>query len=50
LIEEEFQPDGYNMGMNYGTAAGQTVPHFHCHMIPRYVGDMDDPRGGYVTA
>lgn len=46
LIEEEFQPDGYNLGMNCGTAAGQTVPHFHCHVIPRYVGDMDNPRGG----
>jgi diadenosine tetraphosphate (Ap4A) HIT family hydrolase len=46
LIEEEFAPDGYNIGMNCGEAAGQTVMHFHCHLIPRYKGDMDDPRGG----
>jgi diadenosine tetraphosphate (Ap4A) HIT family hydrolase len=46
LIEEEFQPDGYNIGMNCGESAGQTVFHFHCHVIPRYNGDMEDPRGG----
>jgi len=40
------QPDGYNIGMNCGSAAGQTVMHFHCHVIPRYKGDMADPRGG----
>jgi superfamily II DNA or RNA helicase/diadenosine tetraphosphate (Ap4A) HIT family hydrolase len=39
-------PDGYNVGFNAGTAAGQTVAHLHVHMIPRYHGDMDDPRGG----
>ena len=42
----EEQPDGYNIGMNCGEAAGQTVFHFHCHVIPRYIGDMEDPRGG----
>src|SRR5688500_13807981 len=46
LITKEHTPDGYNIGMNCGEAAGQTVMHFHCHVIPRYKGDMDDPRGG----
>ncbi|MFN7813305.1 MAG: HIT domain-containing protein, partial [Planctomycetia bacterium] len=40
------KPDGYNVGFNAGTAAGQTVPHVHVHVIPRYAGDMPDPRGG----
>jgi superfamily II DNA or RNA helicase/diadenosine tetraphosphate (Ap4A) HIT family hydrolase len=39
-------PDGYNVGFNSGGAAGQTVPHVHIHVIPRYIGDMPDPRGG----
>lgn len=46
LIEEDHSPDGYNIGMNCGETAGQTVYHFHCHVIPRYTGDMHDPRGG----
>lgn len=46
LIESEFKPDGYNIGMNCGEASGQTVFHFHCHLIPRYKGDMENPRGG----
>lgn len=46
LIEQEHTPDGYNIGMNCGEAAGQTVFHFHCHLIPRYIGDMEDPTGG----
>ncbi len=46
LIAARFTADGYNIGMNCGEAAGQTVMHFHCHVIPRYAGDMDDPRGG----
>jgi diadenosine tetraphosphate (Ap4A) HIT family hydrolase len=46
LIELEYKPDGYNIGMNCGEAAGQTVFHFHCHVIPRYFGDMEKPRGG----
>ncbi|MBP2146290.1 diadenosine tetraphosphate (Ap4A) HIT family hydrolase [Methanofollis sp. W23] len=46
LIEEAYHPDGYNLGINVGAAAGQTVPHLHLHLIPRYVGDVPDPRGG----
>lgn len=46
IIEKEYQPDAYNIGMNCGEVAGQTVMHFHCHVIPRYIGDMDNPRGG----
>jgi diadenosine tetraphosphate (Ap4A) HIT family hydrolase len=42
----EFEPAGYNIGINDGSAAGQTVPHLHIHLIPRYDGDMPDPRGG----
>lgn len=45
-IDSEFQPDSYNIGINDGTAAGQTVPHLHIHLIPRYSGDVYDPRGG----
>lgn len=41
-----FRPDGYNIGINDGVAAGQTVPHLHIHLIPRYFGDLPDPRGG----
>ena len=46
LIDSTFNPIGYNIGMNCGPAAGQTVMHFHCHVIPRHKGDMADPRGG----
>ncbi len=46
IIEKDYKPDGYNIGMNCGEAAGQTVFRFHCHVIPRYAGDMKDPRGG----
>lgn len=45
-LDEEFAPDGYNVGFNAGLAAGQTVMHLHVHVIPRFRGDMDDPRGG----
>ena len=45
-VEAEFKPDGYNIGINDGPAAGQTVPHLHIHLIPRYKGDIPDPRGG----
>ena len=40
------RPDGYNIGANIGEAAGQTIGHAHLHVIPRYRGDVDDPRGG----
>lgn len=45
-IERSHQPDGYNVGFNVGAAAGQTVDHLHIHVIPRYMGDVNDPRGG----
>lgn len=45
-IEQEIQPSGYNIGINDGPAAGQTVPHLHIHLIPRFHGDQPDPRGG----
>jgi diadenosine tetraphosphate (Ap4A) HIT family hydrolase len=41
-----FHPDGFNIGINDGVAAGQTIPHVHIHLIPRYDGDSPDPRGG----
>lgn len=41
-----FSPDGFNVGINIGAPAGQTVDHAHIHLIPRYVGDVTDPRGG----
>jgi diadenosine tetraphosphate (Ap4A) HIT family hydrolase len=46
VVETEFKPDGYNIGINDGPTAGQTVPHLHVHLIPRYKGDLEDPRGG----
>ena len=45
-IEKQHSPDGYNIGINDGVAAGQTIMHVHLHVIPRYAGDSDDPRGG----
>jgi len=45
-LENEYKPDGYNIGINDGPAAGQTVPHLHIHLIPRYTDDRADPRGG----
>ena len=46
VLETELKPDGYNIGINDGPSAGQTVPHLHMHLIPRYKGDQEDPRGG----
>lgn len=45
-LDQEHRPDGYNIGINVGTAAGQTVFHVHMHLIPRYVHDVPNPRGG----
>jgi diadenosine tetraphosphate (Ap4A) HIT family hydrolase len=45
-LQQEFKPDAFNIGVNDGTAAGQTVLHAHVHIIPRYAGDVPDPRGG----
>lgn len=45
-LDAELAPDGYNIGINDGVSAGQTVPHLHVHLIPRYKGDQKDPRGG----
>ncbi len=45
-LEKEFTPDGFNVGFNVDEAAGQTVPHVHVHVIPRYSGDVENPRGG----
>jgi diadenosine tetraphosphate (Ap4A) HIT family hydrolase len=46
LIDEHHAPDGYNIGANIGYVAGQSVMHCHIHVIPRYAGDTDHPRGG----
>ena len=45
-LGHQFGPAGYNVGINDGHAAGQTIAHLHIHLIPRYDGDRDDPRGG----
>lgn len=46
IVTERHAPDAFNLGLNDGPAAGQTVPHVHLHLIPRYAGDVGDPRGG----
>jgi ATP adenylyltransferase len=46
LIEKMYNPSGYNIGININEAAGQTIPHAHIHLIPRYTGDVSNPRGG----
>lgn len=45
-IDQDYRPDGYNIGINCGKSAGQTVMHVHLHLIPRYNGDVPDPTGG----
>ena len=45
-LDRQYSPQGYNLGINDGAAAGQTGPHLHIHLIPRYQGDREDPRGG----
>ena len=45
-LANKYSPDGYNVGVNVGEAAGQTVMHVHLHLIPRFQGDTPDPRGG----
>jgi diadenosine tetraphosphate (Ap4A) HIT family hydrolase len=45
-LRRDYAPAAYNIGINDGLAAGQTVPHLHIHLIPRYTGDSEDPRGG----
>ncbi len=46
FCDEEYQPSGYNVGINIGADAGQTINHMHIHLIPRYKGDVEDPGGG----
>ena len=46
LIDEKYHPDAYNIGMNLGEDAGQSIMHLHVHLIPRYKNDVENPRGG----
>lgn len=46
ILNESYNPNGYNIGANCGEASGQTISHCHIHIIPRYYGDVEDPRGG----
>lgn len=46
ITEMKPEPEGFNLGVNDGPAAGQTIPQFHFHVIPRRIGDVSDPRGG----
>jgi diadenosine tetraphosphate (Ap4A) HIT family hydrolase len=46
IIDDEYNPDGYNVGVNVGETAGQSIFHVHMHLIPRYKGDVPNPRGG----
>ena len=46
ILSKRFYPDGFNIGINIGEAAGQTINHVHIHLIPRYKGDIDEPEGG----
>jgi diadenosine tetraphosphate (Ap4A) HIT family hydrolase len=46
ILDEEFNPDGYNVGVNVDTAGGQSIFHVHIHLIPRFTGDSARPQGG----
>ncbi|MBW9146579.1 HIT family protein [Clostridium sp. CM027] len=46
IFDIQYEPAGYNIGINVGTYAGQTINHLHVHLIPRYIGDVANPRGG----
>lgn len=46
VADEKWKPDGYTVGINVGEAAGQSIPHLHIHVIPRYKGDVENPKGG----
>jgi len=46
IADEKHNPDGYNIGINVGKWAGQSIPHLHIHVIPRYKGDVENPKGG----
>lgn len=46
LLDKQYHPDGYNIGMNCGEMAGQSIMHLHIHLIPRYEGDIENPKGG----
>jgi len=46
ILKAKYQADAFNVGVNDGLAAGQTVAHAHIHVIPRRKGDLPDPRGG----
>ena len=46
ILEKRFHPDGFNVGINVNQAAGQSVFHVHIHLIPRYKGDVENPKGG----
>jgi len=46
LVHSQHSPDGYNIGVNVGEAAGQSRMHVHVHLIPRYRGDVSNPKGG----
>ncbi len=46
LLDSSYHPDGYNIGINNGVASGQSILHLHVHLIPRYIGDTSNPKGG----
>lgn len=46
ILKDKFSPNGFNIGINEGESAGQSIFHLHVHLIPRYIGDVKNPRGG----